>query len=287
MQQTSMGLSPLIVIAGMLAVLLIVALFAALLSRRFWAVLAGAVGTLVLVAGGLLLVGGFIVYTRSVRRVERVLVPRGGSIEVVEAAPSRSSRPVADMVRIQAEAADPSAGIVFGSADNAASPVENADPRPVGAPRPTWMDGQMGRVGDVYRTTVTIGPAFSRTDCEKLFSQALDDAVRTYADHLLGAGRGQLVELPDTFIQNHLIRNEWEEQRDTTYATIITLHELLEFDREANEAIEANYRQSVVMGRLAYTAAGGGVVLGLLTTLFGWLKLGTLLRGGDAHVARN
>lgn len=268
---------------GTVAMLLVVGLVAALFSGRVWAVLVGLVGTLLLVVGGLMLLGTlYFVRVRVQMAVPETAVearsreqssgrtseelPSGGLPGHQHGADALEDRPTSASAQL-------TAGVI------AESPVNDAKVPPIGAPRPTWMDGQMGRIGDVYRTTVKVGPAFSRTECEKQLPRALDDAVGTYADHLLGEGRGQFIHLPAAYIRNHLLRNEWEEQRETTYDTMFILHELLEFDREANEAIEANYRQSVVMGRLAYTATGGGVVLGLLTILFGYLKLDTLSRG--------
>jgi hypothetical protein len=60
---------------------------------------------------------------------------------------------------------------------------------------------------------------------------------------------------------------------------MISLHELLEFDSHANQMIEASYRRSVVQSRLGYLSMGGGTLLGLLTIVFGYLKLDTLTRG--------
>jgi hypothetical protein len=104
-------------------------------------------------------------------------------------------------------------------------------------------------------------------------------AIRTYADHHLGAGKGKYVNLDMAYIHNHLVRDEYEEKRQHTFDTMSTLNVLLEFDRDANEAIEANYKHAMVAGRLGYTAAGGGGVLALLTILFGYFKLDTLTRG--------
>jgi hypothetical protein len=236
-----------------------------------------------LVVGGLMLLGGWFFVKRSAQMAEPATVVESRSREQLSGR-TPEELPWGGLPGRQGGADGPedhqtSASAQLTAGAVAESPVDEATVPPVGAPRPAWMDGQMGRVGDVYRTTGKVGPAFSRTECEKQLPRALDDAVGTYADHLLGEGRGQFIHLPAAYIRNHLVRNEWEEQRETTYDTMFILHELLEFDREANEAIEANYRQSVVMGRLAYTATGGGVVLGLLTILFGYLKLDTLSRG--------
>lgn len=272
MQQTSVVMRSWVVLGGLFAIVLVVALLvAAMFSGRVWAVLAGVFGTLLLVVGGLLLAGAWIFTVRS--GVGRVEVAERARVQVKTEAP----RPqVADATNLSGIASDrslPDGGgkVVLGTEQAAA---------PSGQPRPAWMDGPMGRVGNVYRTTVKVGPSFSRTECEQQLPDALRLAVRIYTDHFLGDGKGQYVnDLDMSYIRNHLVRGEWEERRQTTFETMITLHELLEFDSEANEVIEASYKQSVVMGRLGYTTMGGGAILGLLTILFGYLKLDTLTRG--------
>lgn len=260
-----------VAVGGLFAIVLVVALLvAALLSGRVWAVLVGVFGMLLLVVGGLLLAGAWIFTVRS--EVARVEVAERARVQIKTEAPRPETRDPSDLSGIASDRSlqDGGGKVVLGT--------EQAD-APSGPPRPAWMDAQQGLVGGVYRTTVKVGPSFTRTECEQQLPEARRLAVRTYTDHFLGEGRGRYVDLPMSYIRNHLVRGEWEERRQTTFETMITLHELLEFDSEANEAIEASYKQSVVMGRLGYTAMGGGAILGLLTILFGYLKLDTLTRG--------
>jgi hypothetical protein len=57
------------------------------------------------------------------------------------------------------------------------------------------------------------------------------------------------------------------------------LHQLLVFDDSVNQEIDRRYRESHRAGRLAYTGAGAALLLGLIATMFGYLKLDTLTRG--------
>ncbi|HVA45628.1 MAG TPA: hypothetical protein VNH11_04510 [Pirellulales bacterium] len=141
------------------------------------------------------------------------------------------------------------------------------------------MDAETGRVDNLYRTRITVGPYLSRTECENELPEALHKAVRAYAARLLGEEKAAHVALSDSYIDEHIVRGEWEERRQTTIDEMIYLHELLEFDGDAKQRIEGSYRQAMVSERLAYTAAGGGALLGLLTILFAYLKLDTLTRG--------
>jgi hypothetical protein len=148
-----------------------------------------------------------------------------------------------------------------------------------GPPRPAWMDAPTGRAGDVYRTRTKVGPYFSLVECEGQLPNALRQAVQAYADRQLGEGKGQFVNLPTSYIHDHIVHGEWEERKQDLIEPMIYLHVLLEFDSDARRAIDASYRNTVVVGRLSQTATAGGVVLGLLTIIFGYLKLDTLTRG--------
>jgi hypothetical protein len=166
------------------------------------------------------------------------------------------------------------------SRDKSAASTASQTVQSPGPDRPAWMDAPMGRMnGGVYRTRVSSGTWHSRTECERELHGELRAAVRMYANRLLGDSKGQYVDLPMSYVHDHIVCGEWEERHQETFDTMIRLHELLEFDSAVNKQIEANYQQSVVQDRLGYTAAGGGVLLGLLTVVFGYLKLDTLTRG--------
>lgn len=240
---------------------------------------------LLLLISGLLLAGGlyFVHSSPQVAVFERQIPPPPmeepwpipvAAPRAADEAPST----VSDSLIAEASEAEQGASRVTQKAKAA---VQTEPTSPLGRPRPAWMDAEMGWVAEagLYRTRVTVGPWLTRTECEQELPVALQNAITTYADHFLGEGKGQFVHLPMSYVRDHVVRGGWEEHRQQTIDTMIYLHELLEFDRDANKAIEANYKQSVVAERLGYTAAGGGVLLGLLTIVFGYLKLDTLTRG--------
>lgn len=163
--------------------------------------------------------------------------------------------------------------------DNLAKPAAVVASETSGPPRPAWMDAPTGRAGDVYRTRTKVGPCFSLVECEGQLPNALRQAVQTYADRQLGEGKGQFVNLPTSYIHDHIVLKEWEERKQDLIEPMIYLHVLLQFDSDARRAIQASYDNTVVVERLAQTATAGGVVLGLLTIIFGYLKLDTLTRG--------
>ncbi|HWB12466.1 MAG TPA: hypothetical protein VG826_24790 [Pirellulales bacterium] len=265
----AIGLAPM----AFVAIVLFVVLLAAIVKGRIVSAILGFFGIL-LVMGGLLLVGGW-VYLRQPVASQGPPPPFAQIWPIPRSAPPyktiarASSQPLAE----RPDQSDNE------SVDKTAASAEASTDEPTGPRRPAWMDAPMGRVGDVYRTRATAGPWMSRTECERELADVLRDAVSTYADQLLGQGRGRFVNLPMSYILQNIVRGEWEERRQDTIHTMTSLHELLEFDREANQAIEASYHHSVVQSRLGYLLAGGGALVGLLTIVLGYLKLDTLTRG--------
>ena len=90
---------------------------------------------------------------------------------------------------------------------------------------------------------------------------------------------GVEIELPPAFIHERIVRDEWLQQSEYAVGPMYNQHALLVFDSGANQEIERRYRESQVAGRLASTGAGAALLLGLIGTMFGYLKLDTLTRG--------
>ena len=167
-----------VVIVVLLAVVLLVCLVAAMFSGRPGAVLAGVVGALLLGVGGVLLVGAAFFYVRHAPATP-IYMEEVAKIQVRNETPRRQVAEAPDLSGIASDSSPPQ------DADKVVPGAEQVD-APSGPPRPAWMDDQQGLVGGVYRTTVKVGPWFSRTECEQQLPQALREAVKTYADHFLG-----------------------------------------------------------------------------------------------------
>lgn len=185
----------------------------------------------------------------------------------------------ADGARVQAEAP---------LADDGHTPlpserIDDQKTRPTANPnpRPAWVDTFAVREGKVYRTHVEVGDYATREECERELPDALREVVKHYVDRLVGAGAGErtVARLPLPYIHTHLIKGEWEEHLKASFGPMVRLHELLEFDPRANVYLTDLHQQALVAERLKYTAVATGGLLGLLATVFGYLKLDTLTRG--------
>lgn len=161
---------------------------------------------------------------------------------------------------------------------HAPSTDSTSEPRP-GAGRPAWMDAPMGHDGKIYRTIATSGPYATVAECNQKLPEALEEAVRSYSERLLGEGASRRVRLPASFIHERIVRGEWLEQAEFSFGPMYNLHERLEFDASVAQEIEQLYRASQVASRISYAAVGATLALGLIGILFSYLKLDTLTRG--------
>ena len=166
--------------------------------------------------------------------------------------------------------------------ESGAAPAQPATPiqaHTAGAARPTWMDEPTGYRDGVYRTIATAGPYATPQECNQKLNDAIREAVRNHADRSMTLPAGVEIELPPAFVHERIVRNEWLQQSEYAVGPMYNLHALLVFDRGVNQEIERRYRESQIAGRLASTGAGAALVLGLIATMFGYLKLDTLTRG--------
>ena len=148
-----------------------------------------------------------------------------------------------------------------------------------GAGRPDWMDSPMGRDGDVYRTIATAGPYSTAAECHEKLPEALQEAVRSYTERLLGADAGRRVQLPLSYIHERIVRGEWLEQAEFSFGAMYNLHERLEFDASVAKEIEGRYREAQVARRVSYAGVAAVLALSLIGVAFSYLKLDTLTRG--------
>ncbi len=180
----------------------------------------------------------------------------------------------APQAEAEAPATDPTASNARPTADVAAT----ASP----TPRPAWMDEPQGKRGSdgAYHKIASVELYRSRAECEEALPAELRKAVKQYIDQFLGdEGAAELVAMPVSDIHEHLIKGQWEEHTSDVLGPIVNLHTLLVFDGKANAEIKDRYQHARVAERLTSTGIGAGLLLGLLGTVFGYLKLDTLTRG--------
>ncbi|MEX0712788.1 MAG: hypothetical protein WD278_10590, partial [Pirellulales bacterium] len=167
----------------------------------------------------------------------------------------------------------------------ATAPAVQAEAEQQPQPRPAWVDSTETRDGDAFLMRIQVGPYSSSDECQEALGPALQDAAEVYIRRVYGVQRPAPapVRLSTTDIHRlRIVDKEWIESKYDPFRvpnTMHTLHALLRFDSRVSREIDQLYNQQLRGRRLAYTASGAGLLLGVLATFFGYLKLDTLSRG--------
>jgi hypothetical protein len=192
--------------------------------------------------------------------------------------PSRgvaASAPVAPSVAAGAApgaVAGPTTGAVGATRGAVASSSNSAD----WIQRPDYVrDG-------VLHTTARTG--FAAADDPSLaaeLNRAVLQRVQAYVAELVAADvRGKL-DIPLDYVRQHVWKDTHREQRDFESAgdNMVRLHARLEFDGTVSQHLRRQWDELLARNRVVFAAGGAGLLLGVLATLYGYLRLDTLSRG--------
>ena len=156
----------------------------------------------------------------------------------------------------------------------------------VATPRPAWVDAAPGLSGGVYAISVPSGRYVSVPECQRALDEVMQQSVDYYINQYLGDDQAaELVGLSLGYIKQNLKHDEFAEiVHSRSVGPMHQLHARLEFDDKARADFQRLWRNAVVQHRLLYTGGGAVLVLALLGTLYGYLKLD--LKTGGAHKGR-
>ncbi len=140
--------------------------------------------------------------------------------------------------------------------------------------RPAWVDAPPQVVGGAYQTSITVGPYTTRGECDAKLPDALQESLDHYVDVYLDENTAGRIRLPNDYLQQRVVKEQWQETRQYSVGPMTQLHVLLSFDRQVKERILEAYRQTLVAGRLWLTGGTLLALLGLLAILYGYLRRG-------------
>jgi hypothetical protein len=152
-------------------------------------------------------------------------------------------------------------------------------------PRPQWVDAPARLVKSVYSVPVRSGLFASLPECQGQLSMQIKREADHYIDELLhdlGEHASQLVDISPEYLERYVKKAEYSEIRvSDSVGPMHQVHALLEFDDEARANFRHRWHDAVVTDRLWFTGAGAALVLALLGTFYGYLRLDT--QTGGAH----
>jgi hypothetical protein len=153
-------------------------------------------------------------------------------------------------------------------------------------PRPAWVDRAPGLSDGVYAMVVSSGPYVSVPECQRALNDEILAATNHYIDEYLGDEHAaSLVNLPPGYLRQFINKMEYAEVVESpSVGRMHQLHARLEFDDRARSDFQRLWRNAVVQDRLWYTGGGAALVLALLATFYGYLKLD--LKTGAPHKSR-
>jgi hypothetical protein len=154
-----------------------------------------------------------------------------------------------------------------------------AEEIPLGTSNVNPPIAQQTAEGDVF-FTVTAGPYTTREECERSLATELHKSIDAYIDSFIGQpGAGRRVDLGMDYILNQLVVQRRFETTQASFGEMQNLHAEVRIDRDAQSLIRQRHQDALRQARLGYAGGAFGLLLVLLATAFGYLKLDTLTKG--------
>jgi hypothetical protein len=153
------------------------------------------------------------------------------------------------------------------------------------AERPAWVESHARLVNSVYSLPVASGPFATVPECQRELDRRIKFESDRYIDDYMGDHASQVVKIPLEYLKQHVKKAEYNELIvSESVGPMQQIHALLEFDDAARADFHRLRHDAIVTGRLWYAGSGAALVLALLATFYGYLKLD--LRSGGTHKGR-
>ncbi len=152
--------------------------------------------------------------------------------------------------------------------------------------RPAWVGATPGLKGEIYSLTVNSGPWTSVPECQHALNEEILSAANRYINDYIGDEQAaKLVNVSLPYLDAHVKKAQYAEVvQSPAVGPMHQLHARLEFNDQVRADFQRRWRNAVVQGRLWYTGGGAALVLALLATFYGYLRLD--LKTDTAHKGR-
>jgi hypothetical protein len=146
--------------------------------------------------------------------------------------------------------------------------------------RPEWLDSPRNVDNGVTRLAVKAGPYYRPQQCREDLDIQLRKATDEFVcDYLNNPRASILIAYGVDEIKNRFVRERFDEKLETSVGPMNQSHALLEFDEPFCDELQQRWREVKSFSRLLQTGLGSGIVLLLVTTLFGYFRLDTATKG--------
>ena len=151
--------------------------------------------------------------------------------------------------------------------------VAEQDELPLEPECPAWVDAEPDRHGSDYHMPIALGPYTTRSECDRYLDGALTSAVQKYvATHVGPRASGRVRFSPD-FLEERILKEQYEEWNDYSVGRMVTLHALLVFDRQMNTRLQEDWKRIVINERLWRVSALALPFLLLLSAVYAYLRI--------------
>jgi hypothetical protein len=151
--------------------------------------------------------------------------------------------------------------------------------------RPAWVDAPARLADSVYSITVSSGRFVTVPECQRELDSQIKQEADHYIDEYVGERASTLIDIPLSYLKERVKKAEYAELvQSESLGQMHQIHALLEFDDQARADFRRLWHNALVTDRLWYTGSGVALVLALLATFYGYLKLD--VRTGGAQKGR-
>jgi hypothetical protein len=149
--------------------------------------------------------------------------------------------------------------------------------------RPSWVERADTDLGNVHYISVASGPYLrpreARQELHRQLKQVTDEYINEYLRHAQAA---RWVGYDEQEIRRRFLASDglFEDRvLSPSFGVMHQAHALLALDAEFHDEIDASWHRARARAQLVKVALASGVVLGMLTMLFGYFRMDTATRG--------
>jgi hypothetical protein len=192
---------------------------------------------------------------------------------------------VAPGSQVRAEEPDPAlpSPIVAEAENLSADSLEIADDSVIIPPgRPSWVEADPVREGEVHYTSICSDPYATLSQAQHALDEKLQAAVANYIrDYLDSDLAPSLIRISLAEIKRDLLRpgDIYHEKIQVSIGAMHQVHARLEFDEAFRKRLDQRWGELKARYRLAETGVISGGVLLLIATVFGYFRLDNATRG--------